>query len=33
MKRYNELSLEERVEMQQRLASGDSLRTIGRSLS
>ena len=32
MRTYNELSLEERVEMQQRLESGDSLRAIGRSL-
>jgi IS30 family transposase len=32
MKTYNELSLEERVEMQQRLESGESLRAIGRSL-
>ena len=32
MRTYNELRLEERVEMQQRLASGESLRAIGRSL-
>jgi IS30 family transposase len=32
MRTYNELTLEERVEMQQRLESGDSLRAIGRSL-
>ena len=32
MRTYNELSLEERVEMQQRLESGDSLRAVGRSL-
>lgn len=32
MRTYNELSLEERVEMQQRLESGESLRAIGRSL-
>jgi IS30 family transposase len=32
MRTYNELRLEERVEMQQRLASGDSLRAIARSL-
>ncbi len=32
MRTYNELSFEERVEMQQRQESGDSLRAIGRSL-
>ena len=32
MRTYNELTLEERVEMQQRLESGESLRAIGRSL-
>ena len=32
MRTYNELTLEERVEMQQRLETGDSLRVIGRSL-
>lgn len=32
MRTYSELRLEERVEMQQRLASGESLRAIGRSL-
>lgn len=32
MRTYKELGLEERVEMQQRLESGDSLRAIGRSL-
>jgi IS30 family transposase len=32
MRTYNELSLEERVEIQQSLTSGDSLRVIGRSL-
>ncbi|WP_136260120.1 IS30 family transposase, partial [Rhodanobacter lindaniclasticus] len=32
MRTYNELTLNERVEIQQRLASGDSLRAIGRSL-
>jgi Transposase and inactivated derivatives, IS30 family len=31
MRTYNELTLEERVEMQQRLESGDGLRAIGRS--
>ncbi|THD09928.1 helix-turn-helix domain-containing protein [Rhodanobacter lindaniclasticus] len=30
MRTYNELTLNERVEIQQRLASGDSLRAIGR---
>ena len=32
MRTYNELTLEERVEMQQRLESGESLRAVGRSL-
>ena len=32
MRTYNELTLEERVEIQQRLGSGESLRAIGRSL-
>ncbi|THD04538.1 helix-turn-helix domain-containing protein, partial [Rhodanobacter lindaniclasticus] len=32
MRTYSELTLEERVEIQQRLESGDSLRAIGRSL-
>ena len=32
MRTYSELRLEERVEIQQRLESGDSLRAIGRSL-
>lgn len=32
MRTYNELTLEERVEIQQRLESGDTLRAIGRSL-
>jgi IS30 family transposase len=32
MKSYDELTLEARVETQQRLESGDSLRAIGRSL-
>lgn len=33
MKRtYNELSLDERVEVQRRVEAGDSLRTIARSL-
>lgn len=32
MRTYNELTLEERIEMQQRLASGDSMRAIGQSL-
>ena len=32
MRTYNELTLEERVEIQQRLESGDSLRAISRSL-
>ena len=29
MRTYNELTLEERVEVQQRLESGDTLRAIG----
>ena len=33
MRTYNELTLEERVEFQRRLESGDSPRAIGRSLS
>lgn len=32
MRTYNELTLEERVEIQQRLESGEGLRAIGRSL-
>jgi IS30 family transposase len=32
MRTHNELTLEERVEIQQRLESGDTLRAIGRSL-
>ncbi len=32
MRTYNELTLEERVEIRQRLQSGDGLRAIGRSL-
>jgi IS30 family transposase len=32
MRTYNELTLEERVEIQQRLASGETLRAIGRSM-
>lgn len=32
MRTYNELSLDERVEMQRRLEAGDSLRAIARSL-
>ncbi|KAF1681863.1 IS30 family transposase, partial [Pseudoxanthomonas broegbernensis] len=32
MRTYNEVTLNERVEIQQRRASGDSLRAIGRSL-
>ena len=32
MRTYQELSLNERIEIQQRLESGDSLRAIARSL-
>lgn len=32
MRTYNELSLDERVELQRRLEAGDSLRAIARSL-
>lgn len=32
MRTYSELTLEERVEIQQLLESGDSLRAIGRAL-
>ena len=32
MRTYNELSLDERVEIQRRLEAGDSLRAIARSL-
>ena len=32
MRTYSELTLEERVEIQQRIESGGSLRAIGRSL-